>query len=93
MTNRNAEWINGIITDGFGMVEVSERFSTVNIPKSFFDFCIRNGLKPEHAIPVIVADFMARLEKGNTYYQNDILNRIINSGLKNKEEILGVIYG
>ena len=87
MTDRNAEWINGIITDGFGMVEVSERFPSVYVPKSFFDFCVRNGLKPEHAIPVILSDFMARLEKGNTHYQNDILNRIMNSCLKNKDDI------
>ena len=93
MANRNAEWINGIIADGFGMVEVSERFSTVNVPKSFFDFCIHNGIKPEQMIPVIVSDFMARLEKGNTYYQNDILNRIMNSNIKNKNEIIEVIYG
>lgn len=91
--NDASEWIKSVETDGYGLVEISNRLSTSKMPKSFFDFCMANGLRPEDAIPIIVSDFMTRLEQGNVHYQNDILNRIMNSDLNNKREILERIYG
>lgn len=85
-------WLEGIITDGFGYVQITDNVPCNMIPKSFYELCLRFGLTPENMIQCIISDYMLRLEKGNTHYQNDVINRIINSNLKNKKEIIEVIY-
>lgn len=87
------KWLDSIVTDNYGYVELTDSIDGSKIPKSFYDMCINYGIPVTQMITIIVSDFMLRLEKGNVHYQNDVLNRIMNSDLENKDKILEVIYG
>lgn len=85
-------WLSDLNTDGCGFVEISNTIETDRIPQSFFDMCNYLGFTPSNMIPLILSDYMLRLEKGNSHYRNDIINRIIHSNLPNKKDIMKVIY-
>lgn len=86
-------WLDSVVINNYGYVEVTDSINGSDIPKSFYDMCIHYGIPVNHMITMVISDFMIRMEKGNIHYQNDVLNRIMNSNLDNKDKILEVIYG
>lgn len=87
-----ANLIEELVYDGCAYVQITDDIPCNRVPKSFFDLCLHLGFSPENLIQMILSDYMLRLDKGNKHYQNDVINRIMNSDLPNKKEIMRVIY-